>query len=306
VIELAMLTPIKNAWRKNSAELMGLMNGAIPEFVMASRPPDRLAGVPVFCYHLVESEWFEEDLEFLKRNGYHTLTSSQLTDSLTGVRDVPERSVLLTFDDGPGNFNSVAFPLLQKYRSRAVAFIAPGLHGNASADSDFSERPMTWEEMAVIHASGLVEFQSHTLESRFVPKWPQPAALSGCDPLLESRRRRAPLGFTEDLSASKRMIESRLPGAKVDQLCFPQYLGTAEAIDAAKSLGFRGCHWGLTAGRPLNTRGDSPFHVSRVTDEYLRRLPGSGRISLRELMHQRIHRIQTARAWRQRVEQHRG
>ena len=109
----------------NSAELMGLMNGAIPDFVMASRPANRLPGVPVFCYHLVEPEWFEADLDFLNRNGYHTLTTGELTDYLTGVRDVPERSVLLAFDDGPGNFNSVAFPLLQKYRSRAVAFIAP-------------------------------------------------------------------------------------------------------------------------------------------------------------------------------------
>ena len=133
-----------------------------------------------------------------------------------------------------------------------------------------------------------------------------PAALSGCDPVLEARRRKAPLSFAEDLAASQKMIEARLPGTKVDQLCFPQYLGTSEAVSVAESLGFRGCHWGLTAGRPLNRKGDSPFFISRVTDEFLRRLPGTGRISLRELLQQRVHRIQTARAWRQRFEQGRG
>ena len=301
-----MLKPITNAWRKNSAELLGFWNGAIPDFVRARRPAEFLGGVPVFCYHLVEAEWFEADLDFLKRNGYHTLRTGQLTDYLNGVSIVPERSVLLAFDDGPRNFHAVAFPLLQRYQARAVAFIAPGLHADAAADSSMSERPMTWEEMTAIHATGLVEFQSHTLESRFVPKWPLPAALSGCDPVLEASRRKPPLSFAEDLSASQQMIEARLPGAKVDQLCFPQYLGTREAVGVAESLGFRGCHWGLTAGRPLNRKGDSPFFISRVTDEYLRRLPGAGRISLRELLQQRMHRIQSARAWRQRFEQGHG
>ena len=162
---------------------------------------------------------------------------------------------------------------------------------------------MTWKEIEEIHASGWVEFQSHTLESRYVPQWPMPAPLAGCDPLLESARRAAPLPFERDLETSRAMIEARLPGARVTQLAFPMYVGTEEAIATARSLGFTVCHWGLLPGHPLNCPGDSPFHISRVSDEFLQRLPGEGRISVLGLLRERIRRIRSGRSWRHRYGQ---
>jgi hypothetical protein len=158
---------------------------------------------------------------------------------------------------------------------------------------------MTWQEIAEIHASGLVEFQSHTLESRFVPKWPTEAALAACDPALEaSRRLRDPLPLDVDLEASRQRIVERLPGVQVEHLAFPQYLGTDAGVDTARRVGFRACYWGLIAGRPVNRRGESPYHVSRISDEFLRRLPGRGRISLGELVRGRLRRIEAGKKWR--------
>lgn len=294
-----VLTSLKDSWRKNSPELAGLVNGALPDFVLQRSPGPRLAGVPVFCYHLTEAESLDADLAFLAANGYRTIGAAELIEHLTGDRALDDPCVVLSFDDGPRNFHDVAFPVLERWRARAVAFIAPGLHADAEPGDEHAERPMTWQEIASIHSSGLVEFQSHTLESRFVPDWPAPAALSGCAPEIEKRRRRdVALSLAEDLAASQQLIAARLPGARVDQLCFPQYLGTPAALDVAKALGFRGCHWGLVAGRPLNRRGDSPFHISRLSDEYLRRLPGAGRIGIADLIRQRLHRSRSAAAWR--------
>jgi hypothetical protein len=70
------------------------------------------------------------------------------------------------------------------------------------------------------------------------------------------------------------------------------------AVGIAKSLGFRACYWGLTPGRPTNKAGDSPFHISRISDEFLRRLPGSGRISVGEMIGERLRRMRAAREWR--------
>jgi peptidoglycan/xylan/chitin deacetylase (PgdA/CDA1 family) len=296
---MAVLSKIKDAWRKNAGDVLGLFNGALPGFIVARRPAE-LAGIPVFHYHLVEPEFLAADLEFLKANGYRTLRSVEFTAHLTRVRPAPPRSVLLTFDDGPRNFHDVAFPLLRDYQAHAIAFIAPGLHADAGPEDGTDARPMTWQEVARVHASGLVEFQSHTLESRYVPAWPAPAALAGCDPAIEDARRRAPLPFEQDLAASRRMIEERLPGAKIDQLCFPMYDGTPAAIASARSLGFSACYWGLIPGRALNKEGDSPYFVSRMSGEYLRRLPGSGRLPLSRLFGERLERARAARRWRQR------
>ena len=299
----SFLATLQAMWRKNVPELIAWWNGGLPAFVTAWRPKETLGGVPVFCYHLVEADRLEADLQFLQRNGYLTLSDSELEQHLTGQWVAPPRSVVLAFDDGPRNFYDVAYPLLCRYQAKAIAFIAPGLHAEAGEGDAVDARPMTWKEIGEIHASGQVKFHSHTLESRYVPQWPMPAPLAGCDPMIEGARRHAPLPFERDLEASRIMIEMRLPGAHVTQLAFPMYLGTEEAVAAARKLGFSACYWGLLPGHPLNCPGDSPFHISRVSDEFLQRLPGEGRIGMLGLIRERIRRIRFGRYWRQRYGQ---
>jgi peptidoglycan/xylan/chitin deacetylase (PgdA/CDA1 family) len=256
--------------------------------------------VPIFCYHVVEPAGFEADLRFLRDNGYAALDASAMVGHLDGSAPAPPRSVMLTFDDGPRNFHDVVFPLLRRYSTRAVAFVAPGLHAEHAEPAQGEARPMTWDEIRRIHDSGLVEFQSHTLESRYVPNWPAPAALAGVDPGIENPRRGPAREFADDLAASVALLEQKLPGARVRQLAFPIYIGSEAAIASARALGFEACYWGLTPGRAVNRSGDSPFHASRISDEFLRRLPGSGRISVAGMLSERLRRIRAARAWRSR------
>ena len=79
---MGIFSVLQDAWRKNGPELRGLTNGAIAEFVTAQRPADVLDGVPVFCFHLVETGQFEADLAFLARNGYQTIRGQDLVDHL--------------------------------------------------------------------------------------------------------------------------------------------------------------------------------------------------------------------------------
>lgn len=295
-----LLNATLSAWRKNEAEFRGIFNGALPAFVSAARPREIGRRVPVFCYHVVQPEDFEADLEYLHRNGYQTVLGSELISFLRDDRRLPDRSVALTFDDGPVNFFDVAYPLLKRFGARATHFIAPGLHGEAASESSAEARPMTWEEIRAIHDSGLVEFQSHTFESRFVPEWPRPAPLAGVRWSIEAPRRGAPLDLGADLVRSRQTIEERLPGSRITQLAFPMYLGTPQAIDIARSCGIEACYWGLMPGRSLNQPGDSPFHICRLSDEFLRRLPGEGRMTVRDLFRSRVRRIQLARDWRRR------
>jgi len=298
-----LLSRLRDGWRKNAPELIGLFSGALPAFVAASRPADVLEGIPVFCYHLVEAAALRRDLEFLRRNGYRTLGAPAFLDHLEGGTSVSPRSVLLTFDDGPRNFFDVALPLLREFQAQALVFAAPGLHADDDPAEEQRDRPMTWRELGVAHRSGLVDVQSHTLESRYVPQWPAPAALAGCAPALEAQRRRATaLPLAMDLARSQWLLEERLPGAVVRHLSFPMYHGTEEAVALARSLGFRACYWGYREGRPLNTAGQSPFYVSRLSDEFVRRLPGDGRASLLDLARERARRIRAARHWARRYD----
>lgn len=294
-----MLARLGDIWRKNAPELIAYYNGGLPDFITARRPRAGLAGVPIFCYHVVETPRLRADLQYLARNGYRTLSAAGFVDVLEGKVPHDGRSVLLTFDDGPRNFYDVAFPLLREFQAHALAFIAPGLHAEAAAgDAQQQQRPMNWTELREIHASGLVSFQSHTLESRFLPRWPMIAPLAGVLPSIEAQRRGAPLDLESDLRRARAMLEEKLPGHVADQLSFPMYIGTEDAVRIAKSCGIRACYWGHIPGRALNRPGDSTFHVSRVSDEFLQRLPGDGRAGWRDMVRERLHRSRVARDWR--------
>ena len=299
------MTTVRNVWRKNAPEVIGMFDGSLPGFVTAARPRELGPDVPIFCYHLVEPGRFRADLQFLKNNGYRTLSATEFLEYLQGSRQLAGPSVMLTFDDGPKNFYDVAFPLLREFDARALAFVAPGLHAEAGVDANIELRPMDWNEIGEIHRSGLVEFHSHTFESRYVPGWPRAASLCGCEPAIEDARRSATaLPLRDDLQRSRELLESRLPGLRVRHLSFPQYIGTPEAIEVAKSLGFEACHWGYIPERAMNKPGDSPFYISRTSDEFLQRLPGKGRASMMDMVRERLHRIREARAWRRRFPQH--
>ncbi|RYZ66186.1 MAG: hypothetical protein EOP08_05425, partial [Proteobacteria bacterium] len=173
----SVMGPLKrarSAWHKNSYEILGLVNGGLPGFVHLPWSASPGFGVPVFHYHVVTPQALEADLCHLRTNGYTTLDGDAFLAHLRGDRPA-ERAVLLTFDDGPRNFFTVALPLLERFRARAMAFIAPGLHlDDASAEVLASpRRPMTWAELGRVHSSGLVDIECHTLESRYVPRWPE-------------------------------------------------------------------------------------------------------------------------------------
>jgi hypothetical protein len=166
-----------------------------PEFYYRPVPPIGL-GVPVFTYHSVAGPGvpdsvtpidFDRQMRHLVRNGYHTLTADEFYGYLTGTCTVPTKSIVIAFDDGRASLWTVAFPILKHYGLKAVCFLIPSLmatHGLRPAlglgkptnlcDVDLTDAPaITWDEARIMHASGLVDFQSHTLDHRLVFTGPQ-------------------------------------------------------------------------------------------------------------------------------------
>ena len=297
-----MLERLHRSWEKNRHELRGLIDGGVPRFVFLPSPKE-LEAVPVFCYHTIRTADLELDLRFLARNGYRSLGGDDLLSHLRSEWPAPPRSVVLTFDDGAYNFREVVLPLLERFRMRALAFVAPGMHFDTPPPGfeTTSARTMTWSELREVHASGLVDVESHTFESRYVPAWPRPVGLDGVAPELEQTLRRPPLPLAEDLALAKRRLEEQLPGKIVRHLAFPAYDGTAEAVAAASRCGYEACHWGILPRRALNRAGDSANHVPRVSHEYLRRLPGEGRATFASIVGTRTRIVRAAWAPRTRA-----
>lgn len=129
--------------------------------------------VPILLYHYLEYNrdvrdtirtslavtpfWFGKQLEYLKENGYQTITFGDLYNAVRRKGKLPKKPVILTFDDGYRDFYTDAFPLLKKYKAKATVFVIPG----------FLDKPnylYSWQlkEIAT-DSSHLVTIGAHTM-----------------------------------------------------------------------------------------------------------------------------------------------
>ncbi len=281
------LSLIGSRWRKNWPEVHGGLTGGLPGFIFRKNPGTIGEGVPVFCYHVIDMARFREDLSFLSRNGYTTLTADGLLDHVAQREIAPPRSVVLSFDDGQQTLYDIALPLLREFGHKAVAFICPGLHRDpGDRDAQPAGGLCDWGQISEMHDSGHIDFQPHTNSHRYVPRWPMPLPLAGVDENVADRRRPTESSLDEDLRRAKEELDRRLGKISL-HLAFPQYSGTESAIQTAKKLGYRGFWWGVLPGRPINSPGDRADRIVRISGEFVRRLPGEGRVKLADILKHR-------------------
>lgn len=133
------------------------------EFVTQS---DLSSGIPLDEYAIYQNE-FEEDLIWLKNNGYTTITCRQLADYMEGKdKNIPAKPILLTADDGKYGVYKNAYPLLKKYGvTLSLAIIGYEIDSTTESPEARSKSTApfcTWSEIAEMADSGAVEIISHT------------------------------------------------------------------------------------------------------------------------------------------------
>jgi hypothetical protein len=135
---------------------LDLVSGRFPAFVFGGALRRLL---PVFHFHEVTREELEPKLRYLADNGYRSVVSDEIAAYARGDRALDARSVGLCFDDAWKSVATVAAPLLKTYGLRAITYAIPA----RIADIDDGTSPfVTWSELASVHASGVIDVQSHT------------------------------------------------------------------------------------------------------------------------------------------------
>lgn len=69
---------------------------------------------------MISPDLFESDLKYFQENGYTTVTVNDLIDYVYSDKALPDKCVMLTFDDGYYNNYKYVFLLLKKYNAKAV------------------------------------------------------------------------------------------------------------------------------------------------------------------------------------------
>ena len=80
------------------------------------------------------TEDFEEQVKYLKNAGYIAISLDELYDWKIGKSDIPEKSVVLTFDDGYYSFKYLVQPILQKYDFKATCFLIGNVTGEKTPE----------------------------------------------------------------------------------------------------------------------------------------------------------------------------
>jgi peptidoglycan/xylan/chitin deacetylase (PgdA/CDA1 family) len=121
--------------------------------------------VPVLCYHrfaprcqsalCIPEEAFSAHLDYLRTNGYRSISLGELAEFLAYNRALPRKAVVITIDDGYRSTFEIAFPLLKRYGFTATLFIYSDFVGSSSL-------AMTWDHIRQMQAEGF-EIGSHSL-----------------------------------------------------------------------------------------------------------------------------------------------
>jgi biofilm PGA synthesis lipoprotein PgaB len=112
----------------------------------------------------VSVDHLEEHLIWLKKNGYKIVSVQNVLDAAAGKNSIPDKSVLLTFDDGYLSFYTRVFPILKKYHYPAtVALIGTWIEGIDTPD-EAGKQLLNWSQVREMVKSGLVEMASHTYD----------------------------------------------------------------------------------------------------------------------------------------------
>ena len=153
---------------------------------------------------------FEEQMKFLRDNGYSVISLAALADIIDIGAKIPRNTVVVTFDDGNANNYINAFPILKKYRIPATIFLISDAIGKGGY--------LNYRQIKEMSKEG-IEFGSHTKTHRN---------------LKEATEKE----MAREVAISKALIES-ITGKPADTFCYPNGEKNDHGAQVLREAGFK-------------------------------------------------------------------
>lgn len=206
--------------------------------------------VPILTYHkfsdnvsdavTVTRKSFEDQMRFLKNNGYKVIRLDEFFDFLELKTPIPRKSVVITFDDGWRSTYDIAFPILKKYGYPSTLFVYTDFINEGG-------NGMTWAILKEMMNGG-VSIQSHTKSHRYLDRRQGKESFKKYFDAIK-----------EELDESAKVIKRHL-NTEVRYLAYPYGDTNHLAAALAEKLGYRGA---LTVERDGNPCFVHRYRVKR-------------------------------------------
>ena len=177
--------------------------------------------VMVLNYHKVVDEHmslsvpladFEQHMKWLKEYGYTSITPEELYEFIVNGSELPEKPVLITFDDGYKDNYTNAYPIMKKYGFKGTIFVVTGflgVYGNY----------MTWEQAKELADNGF-SIESHTYSHK-------------------SMTEASDEEISKELTKSRDTIKNKL-GIDADFMAYPTGTYNLHIAELVQKAGYKG------------------------------------------------------------------
>ncbi|MBQ4630245.1 MAG: polysaccharide deacetylase family protein [Clostridia bacterium] len=209
--------------------------------------------------YVIDVREFEKDIVWLKENGYEFVSVSDLIGHFETGKKLPEKGVMITFDDGYLNNYLYAFPIIKKYAVKVL--ISPIAYWSDYQTKNPDPNPayanMTWSQIKEMTDSRLVEIGNHSYNMHSLSDGRMGSDKADGENSEEYRR-----VFFEDMKNAHLAIKNAT-GISPVAYAYPFGSISEESVSVLKCFGYRvtfSCREGI------NTISSDPsclFHLKR-------------------------------------------
>ncbi len=201
--------------------------------------------LPIIMYHSVLNDKkqigkyvispmsLEEDFKYLKEKGYETVFVSQVIEYVYNGSELPDKPIIITFDDGYLNNYTYAYELLKKYNMKATISIVGAFSERYSLypDANANYANLTWDDIKTLSDSGYIEIANHTYNMHSIGQ------RRGCSIKKGEKTEDYQKILKKDLNITQDLLEKNA-GIKPNVFTYPFGSICNESVDVIKDLGF--------------------------------------------------------------------